>query len=55
MNYISSSHTEFASIGTYSDSYTEFGVKRVSSSEIAIKNKTNSSKTIKVSIATSVS
>ena len=54
MVYVNKPHNEFASIGKYSDSYAEFGVKRINSSSIGVKNLTNSSKTVKVNIVTSV-
>lgn len=54
MVYTNKPHNEFASYGRYSDSYAEFGVKRVSNSQLAIKNLQSTSKTIKVNIVTSV-
>jgi hypothetical protein len=54
MIYVNKAHNEFASYGNYSSSNVEFGVKRVSNSQLAIKNLQSTSKTIKVNVVTSV-
>jgi hypothetical protein len=52
MNYITKGHTEFATIGRYDESVS-FGVKRISSSQLGVKNLTNKSRSINVNIVTS--
>jgi len=54
MVYVNSSHNEFASYGSYSDSYSTYGIKRVSNSRLAVKNKSAVTKIIKVNMVTSV-
>jgi hypothetical protein len=52
MNYITKGHTEFATIGRYDESVS-FGVKRISSSQLGVKNLTNKSRSININIVTS--
>jgi len=52
--YTSLSHNEFASIGSYSDSYSTYGIKRISNSSLGVKNLTSKSRAIKISVVTSV-
>jgi hypothetical protein len=53
MVYITTSHTEFASMGSYDEQYVKFGIKKVSNSEIAVKNLSNKTRIIKVNVVTS--
>ena len=54
MVYVNKSHNEFASFGSYSDSYSMYGVKRINSSSIGVKNKSAVTKVIKVNLVTSI-
>lgn len=53
MVYINAPHTEFASYGSYEETSVKFGIKKISNSQIAIKNLGNKTRTIKVNVITS--
>lgn len=49
--YTEAPHTELASFGGYSESYVRFGVKRVNSNTLAVKNLTSKARKINVNVA----
>jgi hypothetical protein len=53
INYTTSSYEEFASFGGYTDSYVKYGVKRLSTNTISVKNKSTETTTIKVNLVIS--
>jgi hypothetical protein len=50
MQYTNIPHDEFISYGDYSDMNSMLGIKRVNNNSIIVKNKTTSSKTIKMNL-----
>lgn len=48
MVYTTGGHTEFASFGSYDESYPKFSIKRVNNSQLSIRNNTTKTRTINV-------